>query len=337
MTPLILFVCAVIARAAEAAPPFEQMPKVDVHAHYFDDMPEFAQMLERIDMKVVVICVFKNRPHMLRMLNDRAAELAEKYSPRVHFASTFDLTRIESPEFASETAAWLDRSFEAGAVMTKVWKEVGMQTKTASGEFVMPDSPLLDPVYAHLKKRGKPLMAHFADPIEAWRPLKPGSMHYNYFSNNPEWHMHGREGQPSHEAITAAYDRMLEKHPDLVVIGAHLGSLEHDLDALGRRFDRFPNFHVDVSARTPDVRRYPVEKVREFFIKYQDRLLYGLDQGVYTPEGLSAEQHAAYASRIEKWYRNEYDFYAGEELALPVEVLEKFYYKNAERILGGLD
>ena len=147
--------------------------------------------------------------------------------------------------------------------------------------------------------------------------------------------MHGREGQPSHEEITAAYERMLEKHPGLTVIGAHLGSLEHDLDALGRRFERFPKYHVDVSARTPDLKRYPKERVREFFVKYQDRILYGLDQGVYTPEGVSAEQRLAYTKRIEQAYRNDYKYYA-EELALPQAVLEKFYYRNAERIIEGL-
>jgi len=123
----------------------------------------------------------------------------------------------------------------------------------------------------------------------------------------------------------------------LAVIGAHLGSLEHDLDALGRRLDRFPNYHVDVSARTPDLRRHPVEKVRAFFIQYQDRILYGLDQGVYTPGAdLSIDDQIAYAQRIEEWYRREYAFYAGPELALPREVLEKFFHANAERLLPEL-
>ena len=222
--------------------------------------------------------------------------------------------------------------------MTKIWKEVGMAKKLPDGTFLMPDSATLDPVYAHLEKRGKPLMAHFGDPIEAWRPMGPDSVHYKYFTNNPEWYMHGREGYPSHQDIMDAYDRMLEKHPGLTVIGAHLGSLEYDLEALGRRLDRFPNFNIDVSARTPDLRRYPAKTLHDFFIKYQDRILYGLDQGVYTAgRDLSAEEQTDYARRIEEWYRKEYEFYAGADLALPREVLEKFYHGNAQRLLPDLN
>lgn len=322
---------------AQAAPPFEEIPKVDVHAHYFNDMPEFVKMLQRIDMKVVVICVFKNRPQLLQTLEDRAVMLAGKYPAQVHFASTFDLSRIDSPDFPAETRRWLDETFESGAIMTKIWKEVGMATKTADGRFLMPDSPLLDPVYAHLAARGKPMLAHFGDPIEAWQPLTPDNIHLKYFTENPEWHMHAHPDHPGHGDIATAVDRMLEKHPNLVVIGAHLGSLEHDLDALAKRLDRFPNYHVDVAARTPDLRRHPAEKVRAFFIKYQDRILYGLDQGVYTPgEGLSTDDQLAYAARIEEWYRREFAFYAGPELGLPREVLEKFFHGNAERLLPEL-
>ena len=65
----------------------------------------------------------------------------------------------------------------------------------------------------------KPLLAHLAEPIAAWLPLDPESVHYRYYSNNPEWHVYGREGFPSHETILAARDRILEKHPRLTVIG----------------------------------------------------------------------------------------------------------------------
>lgn len=321
---------------AQTAPAFEDMPKIDVHAHYFDDMPEFVKMLDRINMRVVVICVFKNRPGIVPAMEERAVMLANKYPAQIHFASTFDLTEINSPEFAADTNRWLDRTYAEGAIMTKIWKEVGMATQTADGKFLMPDSRILDPIYAHIAEQGKPLMAHFGDPIEAWQPLTPENIHLKYFTQNPEWHMHGRADHPTHVQIMEAVDHMLEKHPDLVVIGAHLGSLEHDLDALGRRLDRFPNYNIDVAARTPDLRRHPVEKVRAFFIKYQDRILYGLDQGVYTPGGLTVDDQISYAKQLEDWYRHEYAFYAGPELALQREVLEKFFHGNAERLLPAL-
>jgi predicted TIM-barrel fold metal-dependent hydrolase len=322
----------------QTAPLYEDMPKIDIHAHYFDDMPAFVEMLEQSNMKVVNICVFKNRPHMIELLHDRATALTKKYSPTMKFTCTFDLTRINDPDFVRLTTQWMDKQFDAGALMMKIWKEVGMEARMADGTLLMPDSELLDPIYAHLEKRGKPLIAHIGDPLEAWQPLDEKNIHAGYFTNHPEWHMYGKEGYPSHEELMEAYERMLAKHSNLTVIGAHLGSLSHDLDALGRRFERFPNFYVDVGARTGNLKWTDAQKVRAFFIKYQDRILYGLDQGAFS-EGAppSLEKQRTYSNAIDAAYRRDYEYYAGAKLDLPREVLEKFYYKNAEKILGKLE
>ena len=120
---------------------------------------------------------------------------------------------------------------------------------------MMPDDPIFDPIYALLVARGKPLMAHLADPIDGWLPLYLENSHYSYFARNPEFHLYGKSGHVSHAALIAARDQILEKHPRLVVVGAHLGSLEHDLDELAKRLDRYPNFHVAGSSSKPKRRR----------------------------------------------------------------------------------
>ncbi len=318
------------------APRFEEMLKIDAHAHFIDDMPEFAQMLRRTNMRVVNICVYGTMPELLPLAEQRAEMLYQKYHGIFYFASTFDLTRRNQADYAEQVIAWLDKTFEAGALMVKIWKEVGMELKKPDGTYLMPDDPVFDPIYEHLAKRGKPLMAHFADPVDAWLPLDPRSVHYAYFRDNPKWHLYGREDVPNHAAILAARDNIMVKHPDLVVVGAHLGSMAHDVDEVAKRFDRFPNFHVDVSARTPVLRQQPTDKVREFFIKYQDRILYGLDASKVTQgDAPSEEERVAFTREIEKTYRAEYQYYAGT-LALPRTVLEKFYHKNAQRVMPAL-
>lgn len=318
-------------------PEFEDVLKIDVHAHYFDDMPEFAQMLRRANMRVVNICVYGTKPEMLVPAEMRAEMLYQQYKPEMFFCSTFDLTRRDAPDYAHSVIAWLDKSFAAGAVMTKIWKDVGMEIKSADGTYIMPDDPMFDPIYAHLAKIGKPLMAHFADPAEAWQPLKEGSLHYGYYSKNPEWHVYGREGFPSHESIMTARDNVLAKHSDLIMIGAHLASLDHDLDALATRLDKYPNLYVDVSARTPSLRAYYTAKqVREFFVKYQDRILYGVDAGKFSGiEQPPAEDRIAFAAEMEKSYRKDFDYYA-KEIGLPRAVLDKFYHANAQRLMPSL-
>lgn len=100
--------------------------------------------------------------------------------------------------------------------------------------------------------------------------------------------------QPDHPkkaAIIEARDHILERHPQLRVVGAHLGSLESNLDELGRRFDRYPNFAVDVAARTVYLTLQPREKARQFLMKYQDRILYGTDLAFFVgPDAAAAEK-----------------------------------------------
>jgi predicted TIM-barrel fold metal-dependent hydrolase len=335
---------------AASAPEFEDVLKIDVHSHFFDDVPEQAEMMRRCRVRIVNVCVRGTSMERLRNQEAWAERQQAKYGKALFpFASTFDLTHRDEADYVDQVKRWLDASFENGAVMVKIWKEVGMEIKDRQGRYVMPDAAIFDPIYAFLAERKRPLLAHLAEPLDAWRPLDPNSVHYGYYSKNPEWHVYGRAGFPSHEQIIAARDRILEKHPKLTVIGAHLGSLEHDVDEIARRLDRYPSFNVDTSARTTDLTRQPPDKVRAFLIKYQDRVLYGLDQG-RSPDPKresTAGDRQRFVKTLEATYRRDFAFYAGEGeiqyrdrkvrcLALPQDVLEKLYHGNAERIVPGL-
>jgi acetyl esterase/lipase/predicted TIM-barrel fold metal-dependent hydrolase len=327
---------------------FEDLLKIDAHVHFFDEVPEFVELLRRTQTRVANICVGGNQPELLVPSEKRAEELRQKYSPQFQFASTFDLTRRNEPDYVRGVTNWLEETFRGGAVMVKIWKAVGMEVKTPAGAFMMPDDSVLDPIYGYLTNQRRPLMAHFADPIDAWRPLDPASAHHAYYASHPDWHVYGRKDFPTHAEILDARDRMLARHPDLVVIAAHLGSEAHDLDSLAKRFDRLPNLYADVAARTPELQRQPAAKVREFFIRYQDRLLYGTDAEQYTPGRLpSAEERAAFVSRMESWYRRDFEYYSGKGsrklngrevgcLELPRPVLDKFYHGNARRLIPGI-
>ena len=347
---LVLALAAPTAARAGAPPAFEDIPKIDVHSHIFDDVPEVVAMMDRDHVRIVNVCVRGTDEERLRRMEAMAERLQAKYGKRrFPFASTFDLTRRDDPDYVEQVKRWLDASFGQGAVMVKIWKEVGMEIKDRSGRFILPDDPLFDPIYAFLAERGKPLLAHLAEPREAWLPLDPASVHYGYYSKNPEWHLYGRPGFPSHDEIVASRDRILERHPRLTVIGAHLGSLEHDVDELARRFDRYPNFYVDCAARTADLTRQPPDKVRAFLVRYQDRVLYGLDQTLTADpkRRSSAAERREFARSLEESYRRDFQYYAGEGemsyrgktvrcLGLPRDVLEKLYHRNAETIIPGL-
>lgn len=332
---------------AEPAPGFDSIPKIDAHAHVYVDMPQFSAMLARCNVRVINICDGGNDPALLKAKRGWVQGLYEAHPTQYFFCPTFDLTRRNEPGYVEEVIKYLDDAFGQGAVMVKIYKEVGLELKKPDGTWLMPDDPIFDPIYEHMAKSGKPMLSHFAEPLAAWLPLDEKSVHYSYYSRHPEWHFYTQKDIPAHEAVIAARSRVLEKHPDLVMIGAHLGSLEHDVKVLGAYLDRYPNFHVDIAARSADLSRQSAEEVRAFFIQYQDRVLYGSDIGVDLPESgaYTAEEMAKIAGNAEGHYRRDWTYFSGtgtvevkgksvECLSLPREVLEKFYHKNAERLIG---
>lgn len=108
-------------------------------------------------------------------------------------------------------------------------------------------------------------------------PIDANNPEYRYYQAHPEWNLHGRPGAPTKEAIMAARDRVLARFPKLRVVGCHIGSNEDDLEAAARHFDAYPNLAVDTAAKVRYLAHGNRDKVREFLLKYQDRVLYATD------------------------------------------------------------
>jgi hypothetical protein len=82
------------------------------------------------------------------------------------------------------------------------------------------------------------------------------------------------------ESQFAQLERMLEKYPDRLHLGAHMGGSLEDLDLLARRLEQYPHYVVDTSATKWMLRaaaEQPTQALRDFIIAFQDRLLFGSD------------------------------------------------------------
>jgi predicted TIM-barrel fold metal-dependent hydrolase len=148
--------------------------------------------------------------------------------------------------------------------------------------------------------------------------------------------------RPSKEAVLEARDRMLRDHPNLRVIGCHLGSMEEDVNDVARRLDQYPNFAVDTAERIIDLVLQPREKVRAFLVQYQDRVLYGTDLGL-----MPWQEPVRTIHEMEETYARDWKFFATDEmvdysgrrvrgLGLPDSVLRKLFRNNAIRWVPGL-
>lgn len=335
---------AAVANAQKTQPSPSAFVRIDAHAHVFNTAPQFYDMLRRLNLRVVNICVvdkYDRGYEEAEPQHVKALEVFQGSQGRAAWCSTFDPENWEAPGFADRAIALLNRTFADGAIAVKIYKSIGMELKSKAGKYLMPDDPVFDPILDDIEQHDKTLYAHIAEPSAAWRPLDPASPHYSYYKANPDWHMYLHPERPSKEVILAARDRMLKDHPKLRVVGCHLGSMEEDVSEIAKRFDLYPNFVVDTAARVPDLMLQPRDKVRAFIIKYQDRVLYATD--LEMPARGDPEEAV---KRWEAEYARDWEFFATDQaltyngrtvrgLALPTSVLRKFYHDNALRWVPG--
>ena len=311
---------------------------VDTHTHVAKGDPAFYAMLERLHMRILDILVVDDhdayRKNLKQQLAD-AEKVVRESRGEVFLCTTFDPFQFNQADFAQAAVQKLNRDFDNGAVAVKIWKNVGMELKDSGGHYVLPDSPAFEPILQDIERHNRSLIAHLAEPDEAWQPPDPKALDYSYYKQNPTWYMYRKPGAPAKTEILAARDRLLAENPGLRVVGAHLGSLEDDLDTLGKRLDKYPNFAVDTAARVPHLVVQPSDQVRAFILKYQDRILYATDLEFLkdqSPEDAIAEWQQQYARDWRYFATNDgfdYDGHQVHGLGLPQEILRKLYHSNA--------
>jgi hypothetical protein len=321
---------------------------IDAHMHYADDDPEFQALLAEFDLKFMNICVVEPINGEWREQAALYSSMSKAFPNRFAWCTSFSLPDFIDNSWLDRATAQLDADFADGAIACKVWKNVGMELRKPDGSFVMPDDPIFDPVYEHVAAKNKTLLMHIAEPIACWQPLTGDNPHLGYYRDNPEWHMYNRPEFPSHSQLIEARDQVAIKHPNLRVVGAHLGSLEFDLDLLGERFDKYPNFSADISARLIDLVIQPSAKVREFFLRYPDRLLFGTDVVMHTrPSAMSPEDREAALARLRKNYQTHFAYFNDDKpmsyrnrqtvgLKLPQSALDDFYVNTPKAWYPGL-
>jgi predicted TIM-barrel fold metal-dependent hydrolase len=323
---------------------FAALEPIDTHVHVFQSDPAFTDLMARLRLNVLDICVADTHGIYGNLATElvRAKDFVRSSQNHARLCVTFDPFGFEQKDFAQNTVKQLRQEFAAGAVAVKIWKNIGMELKTPDNRYVMPDDAAFEPIYREIAVENKTLIAHVAEPSSCWQAPNPDSPDYDYYKENPEWYMYLHPDHPRKEVILAARDHLLAENPKLRVVGAHLGSMETDVDEIARRFDRYPNFAVDTAARMEYLMIQPKAKVRNFLIKYQDRVLYGTDleflNNESTPEALKDWQET-YA-RDWKFLATdqilEYKSRQIEGLNLPKPVLRRIYHDNAVRWFPGI-
>jgi len=322
---------------------FRALGAIDTHTHVFAADPAFLAMLKKLNLHMLDILVVDDmepgHSDLARQRRD-ALTVVRASDGYAALCTSFDPFSVSQPNYSQNVIRGLNEDFANGAIAVKLWKNVGMEIKDAGGRYLMPDDPVFAPIWKDISAHNRTLVAHVADPDSAWQPPNPASPDYEYYRDHPRSYMYGKTGVPAKAEILAARDRLLEAYPDLRVVGAHLGSMESNLDELGRHLDRYPNFAVDIAARMPYFEMYPRDTMIAFITKYQDRLIYGTDNGFRGGSSKTIEE-------LESVYANDWRYFATDDalsykgkqlrgLALPPAILRKIYHDNAAKWFPGI-
>ena len=323
---------------------FAALEPVDLHTHVYKSDPDFLEFMNRLHLHIVnILVVYHEYAYAKELEPQRTDALSVVRNSHGHavLCTTFDPFKLEEPGFAEAAIQQLNHDFDAGAVAVKIHREIGMELRRRDGTYVMPDDSAFQPIYRDIAARHKTLIAHLAEPDSCWLPLDPNSPDYSYYSIHPEGHMFLHPDHPAKAPIMAARDHILAQNPDLRVIGAHLGSMESSLDDIAAHLDRYPNFAVEIGGRAPYFALQPRDKVKNFLLKYQDRVLYGTDLQLLITDTFqeSTKQWTDMYTREWKYFSTDQtvdlEGHTAQGVKLPHAVLVKLYHQNAVRWLTG--
>lgn len=324
---------------------FAHVRKIDAHVHYNVTDDAFLALARKDNFELVSINVDYPDFPKIDDQSKTAHTLYARDKAHFHFLATFSMKGFGKPGWAEQTIKRIETEKAAGAVGVKIWKNVGLVETDAKGRKINLDNPGLDPVLNRMVELHLPLLNHQGEPKNCWLPLDQMTTDNDreYFKAHPGYYMYLHPEGPAYETLMAMRDKLVAKHPQLSFVGAHMASLEWSVDRLAAFLDRYPNANADLTARLSQVmyqsaRDY--QKVRAFFIKYQDRLLYATDLTLNP-----GEDTAQFTRDAQTFWEKDWRYLATSDsqhiadlkanirgLALPRSVIDKIYYRNTKRI-----
>jgi uncharacterized protein len=317
--------------------PTAKYPAIDFHGHPQGLLTSAAGLatlgaaLDSLNVRMMISADNSSGDRLKNVLAN--VQASEKMKDRVRVLAGIDFRNV-GPGWADKAVKQLDADIAAGAVgVGEIAKSLGLSIRKPDGSRLRIDDPELDPIWDECARLGIPVFIHTADPQEFFQPI-------DY--NNERWlelslfadRRYPQDRFPSFEELMTERDNMFRKHPKTMFVAAHMGWHANDLTSLGKMLDAMPNVYTEVGAVLYDIGRQP-RAAHEFFIKYQDRILFGKDS-------FQPEEYPYYWRVFETnddyfdYYRPYHAFWKLYGIGLPDSVLKKVYFANALKLTKGI-
>lgn len=309
---------------------------IDVHNHINDaarieermDPRRVVEVMDKTNVKTVVILTGLWGEKLQHVID----EMVRPYPGRFMVFTQLDWSKVDDPDFGPQMVRQIDDAVSRGARGLKLLKDLGLGVRERTGKLLAIDDPRLDPVWSECGRLGIPVSIHTGDPEAFFLPTDGKNERYEELLEHPDWSFYGPQF-PALVQLLEARNRVFARHPQTQFVSLHMGWPEN-LDWVSSMMDEHPNAMVEFGAREAELGRQ-TRRTREFFLKYQDRIMFGTDNGM---------SEAMYRNHF-RWLETPDEFfdYWGAPaqgrweisgLNLPDSVLEKIYHLNAERVFS---
>ena len=307
------------------------MPVIESHGHlglFFKTNPvQVSKDLDELNIEYFINLNTRGGKDFL--------DIKKEYNDKriLHFTS-FRWDYLKEADGVSKILATLKSDFEAGARGVKLWKNFGLELKKPNGERLRLDDEVLEPLFQEIEKQEKIVSIHTADPEAFFSPIDETNERYEELIRHPEWSFNS-EVFPKFQEIMDERDRMFKKYPKIKFVSLHFGEFAHRLEDADRLLISNPNVSIDIAARIDELGRHPIQ-TREFFTKWQDRILFGMDG---PPEKEKVAIYVRFLETTDEYF----DYYPSHKprkgiwkiygLGLSAPILKKIYYENTKLLL----
>jgi predicted TIM-barrel fold metal-dependent hydrolase len=244
--------------------------------------------------------------------------------------------------FVAECIETMNRHVQQGARGLKILKELGLHYRDSGGELINCNDTRLAPIWEEAVRLNIPVLIHQADPAGFFEPVTPENEHYESLKKYPSWSFADPK-YPRKIELLKRRDELVRQHPNTIFILPHFANYAENIPYVSKLLTENPNVYIDFSARIDELGRQPYSS-REFFIKHQDRIIFGTDMPANIES--SVEMYRAYFRFLEtfdeSFYSPDYDGTFERArwpicgIGLPKEVLKKIYYENILKIIPSL-
>ena len=311
-----------------------KFPFIDIHGHQYrmpeQDLTPVITAMDTLNMGIMVNLSGRSGDQLIQSVKN----IKDHYPNRFVVFANIDFEGVGSDNWTENAVKQLEIDINNGARGLKIYKSLGMRYKDTDGNRVAIDDIRLDAIWAKCGEMGVPVLIHAADPKSFWDDFDGDNERWLELKTHPR-RKRSDTDPASWEQIIKEQHHIFKKHPKTIFINAHMGWYANNLGKLSELMDAMPNMNVEIGAIIAELGRQP-RAAKAFFEKYQDRILFGKDS--WKPE-----EFPTYFRVLESddeyfpYHKKYHAFWAMYGLDLSDEVLKKVYYKNALRIVPGLD